>query len=176
MKTLPNAIRTRRLLLCPPEEGDREAVIALLRHGKTAETYMVPDLSRREDADSLFDRLCLLSRTEGRFLYCIRCGGETVGIIHDLEGGEEVGYAVYPDCWGRGYCTEALTAVAEQMLAAGIPCVRAAAFVGNTASLRFLPTGETECVEYRGAVRRCVCCVLRREDTAACGEGPDMIK
>jgi RimJ/RimL family protein N-acetyltransferase len=50
-------------------------------------------------------------------------------------GEVEVGWHLHPDCWGRGYATEAARAVIEHAFAAGVPEVYAVVRPGNTPSV-----------------------------------------
>jgi RimJ/RimL family protein N-acetyltransferase len=49
-------------------------------------------------------------------------------------GEVEVGWHLHPDCWGRGYATEAARAVIQRGFEAGIPEVYAVVRPGNRAS------------------------------------------
>lgn len=50
-------------------------------------------------------------------------------------GEVEVGWHLHPDCWGRGYATEAARAVIARAFDAGLPEVYAVVRPGNEASL-----------------------------------------
>jgi RimJ/RimL family protein N-acetyltransferase len=50
-------------------------------------------------------------------------------------GEVEVGWHLHPDCWGRGYATEAAQAVLDRGFLAGLPEVYAVVRPGNEASL-----------------------------------------
>ena len=50
-------------------------------------------------------------------------------------GEVEVGWHLHPDCWGRGYATEAARAVVERAFGAGLPEVYAVVRPGNEPSL-----------------------------------------
>lgn len=79
--------------------------------------------------------------------------GETVG---DLcfkglcpDGAVEIGYGLHPAFWGKGYATEAVTAMTEWALQQpGVKVIEAETEPDNTASRRvlqkagFLPTGQ----------------------------------
>nr|WP_239521662.1 GNAT family N-acetyltransferase [Geodermatophilus sabuli] len=58
-------------------------------------------------------------------------------LLKPLPGGVgevEVGWHLHPDCWGRGYATEAARAVIDRGFAAGLPEVYAVVRPGNVAS------------------------------------------
>ncbi len=59
-------------------------------------------------------------------------------LLKPLPGGVgevEVGWHLHPDCWGRGYATEAAQAVVERAFGVGVPEVYAVVRPGNAASL-----------------------------------------
>jgi RimJ/RimL family protein N-acetyltransferase len=58
-------------------------------------------------------------------------------LLKPLPGGVgevEVGWHLHPDCWGRGYATEAAQAVIDRGFTAGLPEVYAVVRPGNSAS------------------------------------------
>ncbi|RBY78734.1 N-acetyltransferase [Geodermatophilus sp. TF02-6] len=58
-------------------------------------------------------------------------------LLKPLPGGVgevEIGWHLHPDCWGRGYATEAARAVLDRAFAAGLPEVYAVVRPGNHAS------------------------------------------
>lgn len=54
--------------------------------------------------------------------------------IAELRGSPEAGWAFAPDAWGKGYATEAMTAILEWADAAKLGEIRCIIDVGNTAS------------------------------------------
>ena len=152
--------------LRPFGEADAEAIIDLLLDEQVKQTYLIPDFSDRAAARPLFDRMAQLSQAEDRFVRAICVEGKAVGLINDVDiSGREVelGYALLPACWGRGYATAALKVAIEAMFARGFTKVKAAAFEENAASLRvmqkagMIPTGGTEQVTYREKIYTCIC-------------------
>jgi RimJ/RimL family protein N-acetyltransferase len=55
--------------------------------------------------------------------------------LPDGVGEVEVGWHLHPDCWRRGYATEAARAVIDRGFAAGVPEVYAVVRPGNQASI-----------------------------------------
>ncbi|SHG20290.1 GNAT family N-acetyltransferase [Geodermatophilus nigrescens] len=55
--------------------------------------------------------------------------------LPDGVGEVEVGWHLHPECWGRGYATEAARAVVERAFGAGLPEVYAVVRPGNEPSL-----------------------------------------
>ena len=156
----------RKVTLRPFEERDSEAIIDLLMDVQVKKTYMIPDFATRQEAQPLWNRLMQLSHEENRFVRAICVGDEAIGLINDVEqSGEavEVGYALLPQHWGRGYAAAALKLAMEALFARGFETVKASAFEENTPSMRvmekagMLPTGQTETVSYRGENKLCIC-------------------
>ena len=163
--------------LRPFEERDGEAMLDLLLDPQVKETYMIPDFATRQAARPLWERLLKLSREETRFVRAICVGDKAVGVINDVDitGDElELGYALLPEHWGRGYATAALKIAVADLFAWGFQTVKAAAFEDNIASMRVMEkagmvlTGQTESVFYRDKERLCICYEIKRkseEDT-----------
>ena len=61
MKEKRNVLRTRRLVMRPLEEEDREAMLRMLTDERIRKTYMIPVFRSRERADAYYDRLTALS-------------------------------------------------------------------------------------------------------------------
>ena len=147
----------------PPEA--REQALDILTDAGVAKSYMLPVFSRREDAVGLFERLAELSRDERRFVRGIFLGGKLVGFLNDVEienSKIELGYAIHSAHWGRGCATAALKLAIEELFEKGFQEVVCGAFEDNTASLRVMekagmvPLDETDVIEYRGRLHRCL--------------------
>jgi RimJ/RimL family protein N-acetyltransferase len=54
--------------------------------------------------------------------------------IKELEGFPEAGWAFTPDAWGKGYATEAMTAILKWADGQGLGEIRCIIDTGNTAS------------------------------------------
>lgn len=80
--------------------------------------------------------------------------GQLVGVIghgaaymaEPEEDAVVIGYVVREDEWGKGYCTQAVTAYSDMLLEAGYDAVYADCFTDNPASARVL---EKSGFEYR---------------------------
>ena len=158
-------IHTPRLTLRPLSPADEGALLALLRHPAVGETYMVPDLTDDQTAQRLFKRIMTLSHDEAHFVRAIDLQGELIGLINDTEitgSTLELGWVVHPDHHNRGYCTEAVTAALQALLAQGYTQITAGAFPTNLASLRVMqkcgmtPLSKREDVTYRGQTHHCI--------------------
>ena len=81
-------------------------------------------------------------RGYGLWLVFERCSGRLVGFAGFLRSGGEppnLLYGVHPDCWGRGYATEAAAAVLRYAVEGlGVGGVRADVDEPNVASVRVL--------------------------------------
>lgn len=158
-------IRTDRLVIRSLETTDSEDILAIVRNDKVKLTYMLPDFPTREDALKLFERLRTLSHSSTHLVTGIACEDRLIGFLNSTEITDhhiEVGYAFHPDYWNRGYATEALTAMIEELHRLGFPTVRAGYFEENPASGRVMEKSGmkridyTDTVEYRGKNHRCL--------------------
>ena len=147
------------------QESDWPRAAELLTSGEVNKTYMLPDFESAEQARPLFERLMALSQDDKRYVRAMEENGEFQGFLNDVEREDnwvEVGYAVCPDAWGRGYATAALKLAIDDLFELGFSQVVAGAFVGNDASLRVMekagmtPIEKQDDIEYRGKVHTCV--------------------
>lgn len=158
-------ITTTRLILSEIRERDFESLIAIMKNEEVGKTYMVPDLPTREAETKLFTRIRELSERDDRYVFGIFLEDKLIGLLNDTEiSGKtiEVGYAIHPDYWGKGYATEALSAVIPHLFSAGFEEVIAGAFECNPASLRVMEKSGMKLsnlkgeVEYRGVTHKCI--------------------
>ena len=165
MKTSKKGIQTARLTLDSIRDTDRDALIALLRDETVKQTYMLPDFANDAEAEPLFDRLKALSENPDRFVFGIYLENTLIGILNDTEiQGDtvEMGYALLPAYYNRGYATEAFAAVIGHLFSKGLATVLAGAFSENTASIRVMEKcgmtriDRTESIDYRGVTHLCV--------------------
>ena len=158
-------IKTSRLTLGEIRECDFDALTAVMKNEEVGKTYMVPDLPTREAETKLFSRIRELSESDDRYVFGIFLEDKLIGMLNDTDiCGKtiEVGYAIHPDYWGKGYATEALSAVIPQLFSAGFEEVIAGAFECNPASLRVMEKSGMKLsnlkgeVEYRGVTHKCI--------------------
>jgi RimJ/RimL family protein N-acetyltransferase len=158
-------ITTPHLTLGSIRECDFDELIALMKNEEVSKTYMVPDLPTREAEMKLFARLCELSASNDRYVYGIFLEERLIGMLNDTDiCGKtiEVGYAIHPAYSGKGYATEALTAIIPHLFSVGFEEVIAGAFECNPASLRVMEksgmkrSNLTASVEYRGVTHKCI--------------------
>ena len=147
------------------QESDWPRMAMLATSNEVNKTYMLPDFESTEKTRPLFDRLMALSKDEARYVRAMEENGEFVGFCNDVEQtGDtvEIGYALCPDVWGRGYATAALKLAIADLFEMGFNQVIAGAFVENPASLRVMekagmtPIEKVDEIEYRGRTHTCV--------------------
>ena len=153
------------------QESDWPRLAMLVTSGEVNKTYMLPDFESMEKARPLFDRLAAMSKDETRYVRAMEENGEFVGFCNDVErdgDAVEIGYAMCPDIWGRGYCTTALKLAIADLFELGFNQVVAGAFVENPASLRVMekagmtPIEKVDEIEYRGRTHTCVYRAIRK--------------
>lgn len=178
MKLHKRTIRTERLVLKAYEETDLPALTSLLRDPDIAKTFMIPDWPEERQYAELAEKLLRFGRPEDEthLEYGIYLEDQLIGFLNDCGFDDEqieVGYVIRPECWGRGYATEALRAVIEELWTMGFQRVTAGFFEENTASRRVMEksgmclTDEMDEEEYRGVLHRCRYCEIRREPDSA---------
>lgn len=147
------------------QESDWPRAAALLTSSEVGKNYMLPEFESTEQARPLFERLMALSLDGARYVRAMEAGGQFVGFCNDVErDGDtvEIGYAICPDMWGRGYATAALKLAIGELFTLGFRQVAAGAFEENKASLRcmekagMIPMDKTDVIEYRGRTHHCV--------------------
>ena len=158
-------VNTKELEIRPFTESDVQAMGKMLTDNQIKRTYMIPDLESREAVERLFSRFLALSRTEGRYVAGVYLQDQLIGFINDVENDGvriELGYVIAPTYQGKGYGTQMLSGVIEDLFCRGYQEVAAGAFEENAASIRvMIKSGMTklpqeEDIEYRGQVHRCV--------------------
>ena len=167
------------------EARDAEAILDLLLDEQVKRTYMIPDFPTRQAARPLFDRLAQLSQAEDRFVRAICLEDSAIGILNDvgiLDSEIELGYALLPAYWGRGYATAALKIAIQDLFCRGFSTVKAAAFAENTASLRVMEKNgmgriaQTEEIEYHGKIHSCVYYEIQKTEVNNMRAFPEMKK
>lgn len=162
-------IHTGRLTLKPYAEADTDALVRLLTDPKITETFMVPDYETREEYEVLAQKLIGFSRPEDtvHLEYGIYLQNRLIGFINDCgveDGTIELGYVICPEEWGKGYASEAVAAVLDELREMGFKAARAGYFEGNTASRRVMEkcgmrgTDRQDTEKYRGVVHTCRYC------------------
>lgn len=159
-------IQTERLVLKSYSEQDAEALVQLLTNEEVTKTFMVPDFTSEDQVWKLAEKLIAFSRVEdtGHLEYGIYFADTLIGFINDcgVENDTiEVGYVIHPAYKGRGFATEAVTAVIQDLFRMGFGKVKAGYFRENTASRRVMEkcgmakTAQQDTEEYRGVRHVC---------------------
>ncbi len=158
-------VKTKRLVLKAISGEDGEALAALLLNDEVKKTYMIPDLADQQALDRMVAALVRLSCDRDHFTRGIYLDRYLIGFVNDVEITDscvELGYVIHPAFWGRGYATEMLGGVISHLLGKRFSAVKAGAFCENAASIRVMEKcgmekcPETEQIEYRGTMHRCV--------------------
>ncbi|MBQ6934288.1 MAG: GNAT family N-acetyltransferase [Clostridia bacterium] len=164
-------IRTKRLVIKPLDDRDKNLLIEILRNEKVSASYLTPDITSNEAANKLFNRIKEVSYIPDRFARGIYIDNKLIGIINDTgieNGNVEIGYVIHPDHQNKGYATEALKAVIEKLFEQGYAAVSAGIFEDNIASRRvlekcgFVLIDKTEDIEYQGKMHHCIYFEVRR--------------
>lgn len=129
-------LETTRLILRPPAEGDRQALVAALDNYRISRwTCRIPHPYGPADAEA-FLTYCL-SLPKDDVVLTITRDAHLIGVIgieHD-----ELGYWLAEPHWGKGYATEAARAVLGHGFSASRRNkITASYFQGNAASQRVL--------------------------------------
>jgi RimJ/RimL family protein N-acetyltransferase len=141
-------IRTARLRLRPARPDDLEAVHAILSDPVAMRYWSTPPHSSLAETRAWLDEMIDAPRTSRDFIV------ETEGRVIGKAGCwrlPEIGFILRPDCWGRGFAREALTAIIPDLFDRfPIPAVTAdvdprnAASLGLLRRLGFVETGRAE--------------------------------
>ena len=143
----------------------QDAMLDILTSKAVAQTYMLPDFERREDAIPLFQRLMALSQSETKYVRGIYLEDTLIGYTNEVEiaeGAIELGYVIHPDHWGKGYMTRALRIAISELFRMGYKEVVCGAFLQNPASIRVMEKAgmtkikKIDLIEYRGMTHTCV--------------------
>ena len=160
------SIQTQRLTLQVILEKDIEQLVQLLTNNEITKTFMVSDFKTPEQVTALAETLISFSQIEDveHLAYGIYADGRLIGFINDcgMENDTiEIGYVIHPDYQGKGYATEAVHAMIEELLKMGFRKVKAGYFEENEASRRVMEKcgmkqlSYTDEIEYRGIVHKC---------------------
>lgn len=131
-------IRTERLFLRPAWPEDWQEL-----HHAIADERVIRNLARAPWPYTPADAQAFAARPQDRryphFLITLP-GSRVIGGIwlHETDGGAELGYWLTPEVWGRGYATEAASAVLRLARTLGHRIVVAKALIDNPASGRVL--------------------------------------
>ena len=157
-------IKTRRLEIKPYQDRDESAMIALLTDQEIKKTFMIPDFQTEEDAKRMFQKLKAFSYSEEHYERGIYLEQALIGFVNDVAIEDDVielGYVIHPEHKNKGYASEMLTAVIEDLFHRGYREIVAGAFEGNMASFKVMENcgmkriQKEEDITYRGTTYRC---------------------
>ncbi len=140
-------VTTANLVLDSLKDKDQDAVIQILTNDKIKETYIIPDLAPR-DAENLFKKLKLNSKSTGHYVRGIFKDNELIGIINEngrlVDKKVDLSIAIKPECQGKGFATEALKAAIEELFKLGYEEVSSYSFETNLANIHVLENCNME--------------------------------
>ena len=146
-RQLCRPIQTSRLLLTPlmgahadaafgPMQDDAIYEWISMNKPRTVETLRA-NWTRLEsriwnDGDNAWPVWAIMTRSDGALV------GEVDADVDDKLVCTNLGYYLFPDFWGQGYATEAVSAIADHLVHQGIHRLVATVTVGNHASAKVL--------------------------------------
>ena len=157
-------IITSRLIIKSFEEKNRRTLEELLLNDEIKKTYMIPDFNSKEELDKTITKLFDLSYSKDHFVRGIYLLDKLIGFVNDVDMGEdyiELGYVIHPLFHNKGYATEMLKDVIEELLKT-YQKVIAAAFSNNLASIKVMQKcgmekiAREEYILYHGINHHCV--------------------
>ncbi|BCN30825.1 GNAT family N-acetyltransferase [Anaeromicropila herbilytica] len=157
-------LETNRLVIKPYQDTDQSAMIELLTNSKIKETFMIPDFQTEEDAVRMFKKLQAFSYSEDHYERGIYLENQLIGFVNDVEISEvviELGYVIHPEYHNRGYASEMLKAVIDELFRKGFHQIVSGAFVNNAASIQVMQKcgmkkiAKEEDISYQGVLHHC---------------------
>lgn len=106
------AIVTQRLTLRPAREDDLAALHDILSDPRATAYWSTPPHTSIETTRTWLDAMIAIPRGQGED-FIVEHQGQVIGKA-GFFGFPEIGYILHPDAWGRGFATEALTAVIDR--------------------------------------------------------------
>ena len=167
-----SAIKTQRLEIKPYQDADEFALIELLTNQEIKKTFMIPDFQTKEDALRMFQKLKAFSYSEEHYERGIYLDQNLIGFVNDVDIREdmiELGYVIHPEHKNKGYASEMLRAVIEDLFKRGFREIVAGAFEENSASFKVMEKcgmermKKEEDITYRGATYHCYYYSIRRD-------------
>jgi len=134
-------IKTNRLEIKPYQDADQNAMIELLTNQKIKINFMIPDFETEKEAINMFKKLQAFSYSEEHYERGIYIDNKLIGFVNDVEIGNgiiELGYVIHPMHQNKGYASEMLKAVIDELLREGFHQIVAGAFENNAASIQVM--------------------------------------
>lgn len=131
-------LETERLILRKFTDNDLEALFAILKDEKVNTFLPWFPLKSMEEAQAFYESVYLAKyRMPQAYAYalCRKEDNTPVGYVNvETDDSHDMGYAILPEFQGRGYVTEAASAVIAQVKKDGIPYITATHDVKNPKS------------------------------------------
>lgn len=163
-------IKTARLEIRPFGEDDLLSLAEILTNNEIKKTFMIPDFGTEEEITNMVEKLRKFSFSDAHFERGIYLDNSLIGFINDVEIDNdviEIGYVIHPSFHNKGYATEMLKAVIEELLSNQYSTVIAGAFVENKASIRVMQKcgmekiSKEEDITYHSTKHHCIYYVAR---------------
>lgn len=166
-------IKTKRLEIKPYQDADQDAMIELLTNQKIKESFMIPDFETEKEVINMFKKLQTYSYSEGHYERGIYLEHKLIGFVNDVEivdGVIELGYVIHPKYQNKGYASEMLKAVIEELLQEGFHQIVTGAFEDNIASIQVMQKcgmkkiSKEDDICYRGVLHHCYYYAIFRDN------------
>lgn len=166
-------IKTKRLEIKPYQDADQDAMIELLTNQKIKESFMIPDFKTEKEVINMFKKLQAFSYSEEHYERGIYLEHKLIGFVNDVEivdGVIELGYVIHPKYQNKGYASEMLKAVIEELLQEGFHQIVTGAFEDNIASIQVMQKCgmkkilKEEDICYRGVLHHCYYYAISRDN------------
>ena len=129
--------RTERLLLRPARADDLKPLHAILSDARAMAYWSSPPHGDIEQSRKWLQSMIDIRLPQGED-FIVEHQGQLIGKA-GLWRFPEIGFIIHPDCWGRGFATEALRAVLDRAFGVhGLPKVDADVDPRNEDSLKLL--------------------------------------
>ena len=169
--TKKRAVINSEISLKSIDEKDKKDLLEIANDPLVKKGYMIPDFASAEEEEKFFQKLRNFSLDKERFVFGIYSKNKIIGFLNDVHRENltiEIGYFISPKEWNKGYATEALKAVINELFRMGFEAVQAGHFEENLASGRVMQKcgmkhiEKEEIVEYRNVKHRCVFYEIRK--------------
>ena len=155
-------IITDRLTLGSYRKEDRDRLAEMMRNPEITATFMVPDYSEEVQFYALADKLIEFSQINDttHLEYGVYLDGYMIGFVNDCgydDEAIELGYVIDPAFKGRGFATEAVNAVINELHEMGFKKV-VAGFLKEKCGMHL--NGNSDYEEYRGKKYKCYECEM----------------
>ena len=166
-------IKTDRLVLKCLNNNDYDDLSKMLVNYDIKRTYMIPDFESVDELVDFFNKLVRISKYDDRLLYGIYLDNKIIGMINEVEVVDrkiELGYFINPLYQNKGYCTEVLIKMIDELFSMGFDTIKTSVFIDNIPSMKVCNkagmknTNEFEFVNYNGKEIKCVCFEIKKED------------